>query len=934
MADQTQRLEIATVRAEVGSNIVFRFANDPANADSIPTESGAIQNLKQVVLEIQQEAAEKISISTTIYTTVAAGLAATADQGIFLVQSNDADEIYTVWQNQAGTAVNTGKTALSATAIEAALEASNEAARAAEDAADAATMRTLGFLSPSASDPAVRDNGLPLQTGDRYFNTVRQVEFIYTASGWSANDSQSEIADLKAEVSSVPGSSKILRANEQGRIPDGWLSVDVNSVVEASKSGFSKKLHKKRIVAKLPIVFPDYESIQSAGGNSYLYPQGFFVDERADEILVAYNASGGTYTRNIVRYKLSTAAYISCFQLSLPAGAGGGESFAVYYNDAGNRYIASKYDGSQVAIYNITVFPANRAVLTHETLKATPMYFQISQRGGEFMMEEAGPAIGGSTSRTNFAVYNSDFKRIRTFSYTKMDSGFQSINLNAYAPFIPKAQGVALGDGYIATVHGGIVVHSDASTTNRPFGYQGPRIYSPEGRILAESICEPFKMKSIFESVGLITDRLEYEGVCVTDSGRIMTLMLHHSRFGDQAKKTGITIFEEFSSAPDAIDFSSAVYTFARSDILRTEGGIFPRGTNGMMYDPVTGDPWTTMEQIIDYMDLMDGKNIGYYQASVNITPVAGIVMDLNTEVTITNYNHVGFHVKCVSGTAVKTYEVTGSSGSRSAKLLRNDASGLRLATEASGSVDRLHRMVGESRDSTAPDVLFSDLQALSGNTDLRIGGGSSAFRGCTQLRFFTAPDVSSGTVERWQINSAGVLRPLADNSYSLGLANARPSQLFAATSTIGTSDERLKTQIADIPDEILDAWEAVEYTQFKFIDAVDAKGSDGARMHFGVIAQRVRQAFEERGIDALSLGLLCLDSWDATPDEVECWDAVLDSDGTVISEAGSRVTPGISAGDRYGIRYEEALVLEAALMRRTTRHLKARLALLEDKAP
>lgn len=67
MADQTQRLEIATVRAEVGSNIVFRFASDAANADKIPTQSGDIQSLKQIVLEIQQDAADKISISTTIY---------------------------------------------------------------------------------------------------------------------------------------------------------------------------------------------------------------------------------------------------------------------------------------------------------------------------------------------------------------------------------------------------------------------------------------------------------------------------------------------------------------------------------------------------------------------------------------------------------------------------------------------------------------------------------------------------------------------------------------------------------------------------------------------------------------------------------------------------------------------------------------------------
>ena len=55
MADQTQRLEIATVRAEIGSNIVFRFANDAGSDDDIPTQSGNIRNLKQIILEIQQD---------------------------------------------------------------------------------------------------------------------------------------------------------------------------------------------------------------------------------------------------------------------------------------------------------------------------------------------------------------------------------------------------------------------------------------------------------------------------------------------------------------------------------------------------------------------------------------------------------------------------------------------------------------------------------------------------------------------------------------------------------------------------------------------------------------------------------------------------------------------------------------------------------------
>lgn len=224
MADQTQRLEIATVRTEVGSNIVYRFANDAANEGGIPTDSGSIQNLKQVIAEIQEDGAEKISIATTIYQTAAAGLAATADGGIFLVQSSDADTIYTVWKNQAGAAVNTGKTAMSSQAIQDALTASNEAAQAAEDAADVATARTAGFLQPAAVAPVIRDNGLPLQEGDRYFNTEDQTEYLYKTEAWAANDSLEAIAGLQNSSDPSKGASQI-----------GWDGEPINIQLDLSR---------------------------------------------------------------------------------------------------------------------------------------------------------------------------------------------------------------------------------------------------------------------------------------------------------------------------------------------------------------------------------------------------------------------------------------------------------------------------------------------------------------------------------------------------------------------------------------------------------------------------------------------------------------------------------------------------------------------------
>ena len=149
MTDQAQRLEIATVRAEIGSNITYRFNNDAIDALLIPTDSGDIKNLKQVIADIQQEGEDKISFATTIYPTTAAGIEATTSGAIFLVASAEDDEIYAVWQNVSGSAVDTGKRALSSQAIQDAMQIA--AASAAASAASATNSADSALASQASA---------------------------------------------------------------------------------------------------------------------------------------------------------------------------------------------------------------------------------------------------------------------------------------------------------------------------------------------------------------------------------------------------------------------------------------------------------------------------------------------------------------------------------------------------------------------------------------------------------------------------------------------------------------------------------------------------------------------------------------------------------------------------------------------------------------
>jgi hypothetical protein len=160
---------------------------------------------------------------------------------------------------------------------------------------------------------------------------------------------------------------------------------------------------------------------------------------------------------------------------------------------------------------------------------------------------------------------------------------------------------------------------------------------------------------------------------------------------------------------------------------------------------------------------------------------------------------------------------------------------------------------------------------------------------------------------------SVNAFIPCVDATINLGVSAYRWNVVYAATGTINTSDEREKQQISNDLSPELKAWAKVEFEKFKFNDAVDKKG-ENARIHIGLIAQKVKEAFESEGLDAFKYGLLCYDK-----------DQCLDENGKIIEGK----TP---EWDRYGIRYDEALALECAYQRSITQKLIERIEALESK--
>ena len=109
---------------------------------------------------------------------------------------------------------------------------------------------------------------------------------------------------------------------------------------------------------------------------------------------------------------------------------------------------------------------------------------------------------------------------------------------------------------------------------------------------------------------------------------------------------------------------------------------------------------------------------------------------------------------------------------------------------------------------------------------------------------------------------SASQFVPSPDNTLTLGSAGLRWTTVYATTGTINTSDRNDKQQVADLTAAEKAVGQALKgmMKTFKFNDAVLTKGPN-ARIHFGVIAQDVKAAFEAQGLNAENYGVFCSDT-------------------------------------------------------------------------
>ena len=154
----------------------------------------------------------------------------------------------------------------------------------------------------------------------------------------------------------------------------------------------------------------------------------------------------------------------------------------------------------------------------------------------------------------------------------------------------------------------------------------------------------------------------------------------------------------------------------------------------------------------------------------------------------------------------------------------------------------------------------------------------------------------------RYLVTTQGVM-PSKDNTADIGASSYRFKQIYAANSTISTSDARLKENVNAIDEKYLDFLMTLNPITYKF---KDDENNEYYRMHCGLEAQEVEQALYDNGLNTLDFAGLIISPITKEVETGEFTEETLtDEDGTV-QPIRIPITKTIIADYRYGLRYEE----------------------------
>ena len=402
--------------------------------------------------------------------------------------------------------------------------------------------------------------------------------------------------------------------------------------------------HKRHVFLSLPLKCPQWQVFNDQNNNTRQHPQSFTIDWKEREIFIYYSPTSTTFTndRLIAVYDIDTKKHKKSFL----AGNTGGEGIVIRYIN-NSRYLFVKTRNNYLGRFLLDNLPENLTKLQPETEYNIDVEWQFNHSNDTWYIVTAGSDYGSTFRKNSILTLDNSFNKTGAIFLDKSSSGlFNSIYENKKS----KRQGIAVGNSRIYLGMGG---YSKKDATS-DYGNYGVRVLNMSGEVIDEGLTRPHLMDKKLQDLGFHVDSIENEGVHVSPTGQVYSLLVHSSLDRDYAEHEGIIIFEEFSTHIDSIDFSEEAASQGVINYDLINSSMYPRSYEGKYINQLTGELFTNIPQIIDYM----------FDTSITQIKMFSGVQDLFSQyfpnginkdyiITITNINNVSAIIEYCGSPAI-----------------------------------------------------------------------------------------------------------------------------------------------------------------------------------------------------------------------------------------------------------------------------------------
>ncbi|NBL78136.1 hypothetical protein GWI67_11240 [Proteus sp. G2672] len=621
-------------------------------------------------------------------------------------------------------------------------------------------------------------------------------------------------------------------------------------------SGVSNTFCKKEHVS-VPIRNKYYDEIISIVGGDYGFPQGFDIDDDGNFWM---NFPIGNKQKRPVIVFSKTGKMITWF--TIPESS---SQSIVVTGSVPNIKIYDRQFGDQGYLYEYDIgnFPAKGVNITTGTkTNALVSSSMFAVRNGVVITQSSKPYINNTgESSTIYTMDLASGKVIGVIRLSPMFVGFPTPrdDIPGWYQKLWKMQGLTLSNtGTILIAYGGsykpyVEWLSQELDSVHDIGIAE---ISMQGELLRHSVCKAGKFLHKINGYGYSASRTENEGISISPDGKIISL----NAISDPENETinypkGLLFLEEFSPKSDGMDFSECRSSYAPFNRLSlSETG---RNFNGRYYNPITGEPFTDLPDLIKYMIYFD---VFEFQWCPRFEPqliIDGVVSSSEGVCKLIQGDQYNFTLEYKSVSNIATYVINGSLDD--GWKIKNEQSSRLIELKSTGQ----GRTSIKSSNSVTGDNKLSVIDvAIQPNTSvIRVGGSQDNDLSPSLIEFHTS--LSENKKIPLAVESVTV-RPGVDGETALGWSNKRWKDLYAVNGAIVTSDERKKCKISDLSDAEKRTAITIKslIKKYKMKDSVAEKGSS-ARWHFGVIAQDIIDVFSKNGLDALDYGIICYDEWE-----------------------------------------------------------------------